>query len=68
MSSYVICSHTVTGPLASKLYPWMPDNAPCGCKCRVGTVAQVMHFRCPRGHEFYAKPCDILPSPGKAQR
>lgn len=57
--SYVICPEKITGPFASSVYPWMPDNAPCDLQCPVVNEAEAMHFRCPRGHRFYATPKDI---------
>jgi hypothetical protein len=35
-------------------------NEPCGALCPVVKEADVMDFRCPRGHRFYAQPKDIV--------
>jgi hypothetical protein len=57
---YVICREKITSPWASRSYPWMPDDASCNCRCPVTLSAELMDFRCPLGHRFYATPKDIL--------
>lgn len=58
--SYVRCPVTTTSPAPDY---GLPPNLECGLPVPVRQVAQVMHFKCPRGHDFYAKPCDIVPPP-----
>jgi hypothetical protein len=58
--SYVLCPVTITSPAPDY---GLPANLECGQRCEVKRVAQVMHFRCPLGHDFYARPSDMNPPP-----
>lgn len=35
-------------------------NEPCNLECPVLNEAEVMQFKCPRGHGFYATPKNIV--------
>lgn len=55
---HVVCPVTITSPAPDY---GLPANLRCGEKCPVLRPAQVMHFKCSRGHDFYASPRDVVP-------
>lgn len=57
--NYVICPEKITSPIADLNYEFMRPNEPCGLKCKVVKEAELMEFRCSRGHHFIATPKQI---------
>lgn len=54
MSGYVVCPERITSPIAHLEYPSMRPSEPCGLRCKVIKEAELMEFRCSRGHQFIA--------------
>lgn len=56
-SSYVVCPHSVTSPIADKY--GMTPSLPCGDRVPVFRQAPVMEFICARGHRFVSTERDV---------
>lgn len=59
---YVICPETITSPAPNPGFmAWsgLGPNEPCGARCEVVNLGEVMEFRCWRGHTFIASAREV---------
>lgn len=61
LDGFVICRAKMTAPVSTpaELAIGLTPNMECGLRVPVVCRAEVMQFRCPRGHLFYAREADV---------